>query len=365
MNSSSGQDAQRIPWGSLLWTLPLGYVFFDPWQQGAAPIEWLLTGLALSANLALYLLGLTCVADQRVTRLVCGAILSIAVTFVAYRPSGAIYFPLAAAFAPFTVRGGVPVSAALITAIVAAFGLEWWLLTPTAGALYPSIMAVEIVLIGAGTTIAARNTRENHRSQRMAERERIARDLHDVLGQTLSSIALKAELARRLLDVDPPRARAEIEEVERISRDALDEVRQAIDGYYAGDIRCELDRVGAMLAAAGVQVEQRCDALEVDPVHERVLALILREAVTNVVRHAKARICRLALIRDDAAYRLEISDDGCGGQHQEGIGMRSIRARIEALGGTATWTTQGSTRGSHSGTRLAVILPLASGPLRT
>jgi two-component system sensor histidine kinase DesK len=77
----------------------------------------------------------------------------------------------------------------------------------------------------------------------------------------------------------------------------------------------------------------------------------VREAVTNVLRHSRAKVCRLALFRAEGAYRLEISDDGCGGVHEQGVGMRSIRTRAEALGGTAVWT-------SAAGTRLAVSLPI-------
>jgi two-component system sensor histidine kinase DesK len=89
------------------------------------------------------------------------------------------------------------------------------------------------------------------------------------------------------------------------------------------------------------------------PATERVLALIAREAVTNILRHSQARACRLALFRAQDAYRLEISDDGCGGGHAEGVGMRSIRTRAEALGGTAVWI-------SGTGTQLSVSLPISA-----
>ena len=102
-----------------------------------------------------------------------------------------------------------------------------------------------------------------------------------------------------------------------------------------------------------IDVERRCEQLEMPPAKERVLALILREAVTNILRHSQAKTCRLALYRAESAYRLEISDDGRGGEHAEGIGMSSIRTRAEALGGTAVWS-------SAAGTHLAVQLPAAA-----
>jgi two-component system, NarL family, sensor histidine kinase DesK len=207
------------------------------------------------------------------------------------------------------------------------------------------------VLIGGGTTFVARRERAVERIHRITERERIARDLHDVLGHTLSSIALKSELARRLIDRDPKRALAEIADVERISHEALDEVRQAIHGYHAGDIHSEFERVKSMMQAAGVVVEQRCESVNISAEQERVLALVLREAATNIVRHAHAKHCRLALSEGNGAYRLEVSDDGSGMRNNEGIGMRSIRTRVEALGGTASWN-------SKLGTELVVTVPI-------
>lgn len=130
-------------------------------------------------------------------------------------------------------------------------------------------------------------------------------------------------------------------------------MRSAVSGYYAGDVYAELERAESLLEAADVNVERRCERLEMPLVKERVLALIVREAVTNILRHSQARACRLALFRADGAYRLEIYDDGLGGSHQEGLGMRSIRTRAEALGGTAVWT-------SDAGTRLCVSLPLSA-----
>jgi two-component system sensor histidine kinase DesK len=111
--------------------------------------------------------------------------------------------------------------------------------------------------------------------------------------------------------------------------------------------------VEALLKAADVKVQCRREQLEMSPAYERVLALIVREAVTNILRHSQARACRLAVFRADGAYRLDISDNGNGGRHEEGLGMRSIRTRAEALGGTAVWS-------SATGTHLSVSLPISA-----
>ena len=343
-----------MPWGFLVWTLPLLYVFWAPYQQRAGWFEWTATALTLAAVLALFLAALAYDEHRRIVAGVCVALLLVAIGFLAYRPSGGIYFPVAAAFVAPAVGGRVGLTLTILSAIAVLFGVEWSLLyLHTQGAFFPLLVAVWIFVSGAGAIFAVRQTRELQRRDKASERERIAKDLHDVVGHSLSSLALKAELARRVFHTDPQRALLEISDVERIARQGLEEMRGAIHGYHSGDIYAELDRVELLLKAADVNVERRCEQLEMPAAKERVLALILREAVTNILRHSQARRCRLALFRADGAYRLEIADDGRGGTHEEGIGMRSIRTRAEALGGTAVWS-------SALGTQLSVSLPVSA-----
>jgi two-component system sensor histidine kinase DesK len=344
---------KRVPWGFLVWTLPWAYVFWAPYQQRAGWLEWTTTTLTLLAALALFMAALTYAEYRKLVGGICVALLLIAIGSLAYRPSGGIYFPIVATFIPGVVGGSIGLSMTLVSVVAALFGVEWWLLylDGSQGAFFPLFVAVNIFISGIGLTYIVRQTRETQRRDKASERERIANDLHDVLGHSLSSLALKAELARRLFHSDPERALIEISDVERIARQGLEDMRGAIQGYHSGDIYVELNRVASLLKAADVKVERRCEDLEMPPATERVLALIVREAVTNVLRHSQARACRLALFRAEGAYRLEISDDGRGGKHHEGVGMRSIRARAEALGGTAIWS-------SAIGTQLSVSLPI-------
>ena len=346
---------KKVPWGFLAWTLPWGYVFWAPYQQHASWLEWLVTALTLSVALALFLAGLTYAENRRFATGICIALLLISIGFLAYRPSGGIYFGIAAAFVAPAVGGSIGLSMAIVSAMAAIFGVEWYLryLDGSQGAFFPLFVAVETFLSGIGVTFIFRQTRETRRRDKASERERIAKDLHDVLGHSLSSLALKAELARRVFHSDPGRALVEISDVERIARQGLEEMRGAIHGYHSGDIHEELERVESLLKAADVNVERRCEDLEMAPAQERVFALIIREAVTNILRHSQAKACRLALFGAEGAYRLEIADDGRGGPHQEGIGMRSIRTRAEALGGTAVWS-------SVMGTQLSVTLPASN-----
>jgi two-component system sensor histidine kinase DesK len=168
---------------------------------------------------------------------------------------------------------------------------------------------------------------------RVAERERISRDLHDLLGHTLSVIVLKAELASKLFSRDPERAQNEIHDVETISRDALVQVRAAVRGYRLVGIEGELRNARTALEAAGIRLEAAVEPPGLTPVQETVFALALREAVTNVVRHARAKVCRLTLRQSDRFCELEVADDGQGGAVVEGSGLLGMRERVEAIGG--------------------------------
>jgi two-component system sensor histidine kinase DesK len=185
----------------------------------------------------------------------------------------------------------------------------------------------------------------------VAERERIARDLHDVLGHTLSVIVLKSELATRLAPIDPARASVEIADVERIARESLSELREAVAGYRAVGLAAEVERARSVLETAGVRVECQLGEMRLPPRYEGVVTMAIREGVTNIVRHAGASSCRLSLAQTPRECRLELADDGRGGAGAEGFGLAGMRERVEGLGGTLV-------REIASGTRLILTLPL-------
>ncbi len=164
-------------------------------------------------------------------------------------------------------------------------------------------------------------------------------------------IILKSELAGKLIDQDPERARAEIADVEQTSRAALADVRSTIRGYRADSLEAELKQAKATLETAGVAVKSESREVHLTPAQESVVALVVREAVTNVVRHARARNCHLRLMPVNGNCRVEIQDDGRGGGPVEGNGLRGMRERIEALGGTLA-------RENSVGTRLSIEFPL-------
>jgi two-component system sensor histidine kinase DesK len=195
---------------------------------------------------------------------------------------------------------------------------------------------------------------EIERLAKTAERERIARDMHDVLGHSLSVIVLKSELARRLLASEPARAALEIAEIEAAARQALGEVRKTLTGYRSEGFASELTRAARILETAGVRLNKPVQAPYLTPRHEATLSLVLREAVTNIVRHAGASECSIEVSTAKDSTQLVIADDGRGDIRQEGNGLRGMRERVRELGGSLSLE-------SHRGTRLRIELPQFSG----
>ncbi len=344
-------------WSPLLWMLYLGFFFIDPVVSHAALRIWLLDALGATVFLCLYF-GLFAIENPRAIVHIGGMVL-LGLLYQPINGGACTFFIFAAAMLPFCVDSKTAAVVGLAT-VGAIGGIEGLLLHVNNWVLFYS--ALFPMIIGAGNTFFAERNRMNRKLRKaneeiehlakVAERERIARDLHDVLGHTLSVITLKSELAGKLIDRDPERAGKEIREVEEISRQALSEVRDAIRGYRAKGLAAELAQAKTTLETAGLTVQ--CDAaatMKIPAMQESVLSLAVREAVTNVVRHARARNCRMRLDQQNGSCRLEIYDDGLGGSSTDGNGLRGMRERVEMLGGTLERT-------NHSGTTLTITLPL-------
>ncbi|MGN6314105.1 MAG: sensor histidine kinase [Rhodanobacteraceae bacterium] len=191
-----------------------------------------------------------------------------------------------------------------------------------------------------------------------AERERIGRDLHDLLGHTLSLVAVKSELAKRLLERDPIAARREIAEVERVAREALSQVRSAVTGIRAACLTAELASARLLLESVGVAFEYRPPAQELPVEIETTLALALREAVTNIQRHAHATRAEVSVECEGDRAILRVRDDGRGGIGAHGNGLTGMRERIEALGGSLAIRSE---RGQGTALEIALLLSQTSG----
>jgi two-component system sensor histidine kinase DesK len=340
---------------NLIWLVYSGFFFIEPLQRNTRA-GWMAFAGAYACFLAIYLLLISVRSGAKRAVL----LMALAVLGAAYYPFNAgaggmlIYV---SAFAPFMTES-LPLAGALIagaTVITAVEGIVLHL-TPWSW----GVMAFMSASIGVGNLFGAVRVRANERLNlaqeqiehlaTLAERERIARDMHDVLGHTLSVVVLKSELAGKLIGSDAQRARREIAEVEQIARKALGEVREAIRGYHAEGMGAEIARARRTLDAAGVRLESQGESVRLAPALESVLSLVLREAVTNILRHAGATNCRLELAADSRGTRLSVHDNGRGTIEKEGQGLRGMRQRVEALGGRLEID-------SRQGTRLTAEIP--------
>lgn len=172
------------------------------------------------------------------------------------------------------------------------------------------------------------------------ERARIARDVHDLIGHSLSVIALKSELARRLVDVDSGRASAELQDIEGVARGSLRDIRETVAGYRLITLESELAGARVALSAAGIEMEVH-QAIDVqDPATEALLGWVVREGITNVIRHSDGAHCTIRIDTLDEDLVLEIVDDGRGSDRQRpgvpglsGSGLSGIRERLQAAAG--------------------------------
>jgi two-component system sensor histidine kinase DesK len=344
-------------WMPLMWLPFMIWFFSDPYWKHATLLYWTWNSLVGLFFIFLYLQAFS--RPGRIKVICVVLMILMAAIFLPLNGGACGFLIYAAAAAGFSPR---------FRWVVATLAVEVAILWFYAAQLHMELgqwvsLTLLIVLVGLGNHHWAlkhcaeqklrRANDEIEHLAKVAERERIARDMHDVLGHTLSLITLKSELARKLVDRNPEQAKQEMQDVETASRAALADVREAIRGYRSDGIFAELARARAALETAGVAVECETDTVPLSPAQESVLALALREAVTNVVRHAEARRCNVSLKHNLALCTLEIADDGCGAAGPEGNGLRGMRERLEALGGSLRLL-------SSNGTRLIIDLPLAS-----
>jgi two-component system, NarL family, sensor histidine kinase DesK len=242
---------------------------------------------------------------------------------------------------------------AIITVMLGALSGMAWIALPTAAL---GLWAIAFVRQLAAVA-ELRSAREE--LARMAvgeERLRFARDLHDLLGHSLSLITLKSELAGRLLPDEPEKAEAEVHDIEEVARQALGEVREAVAGYRSPTLDEELAGAAEMLGAAGIDFEIVNEAGLLPREMDGVLAWTVREGTTNVIRHSQARHCYIFLAREDGMVHAKITDDGRGEMDQgtSGSGLSGLAERV------ATFSDGVFKAGPlpEGGFRLRVELPL-------
>ena len=353
-----------------IWFAYTGFIFIEPivapsWHS------WLIALGAIVVYFCIFVIYTrACDTDSPVRFWMIGATFLLGLVLFPFNLGTITFFIYTAAFLPFNIASTRRV---LVLFVVEALIIvtETYILRTFFHAndsyWFNTIFAIFLlIVVGGGNIFFAQQRRADGKLRlaneeietlaALAERERIARDLHDVLGHTLSVIVLKAELAGRVMYRDPQRAAAEIADVERTARTALAEVREAIGGYRARGLAAEIEAARRTLDAAGVTLI--AESLPVvttalTAAEETVLALVLREAITNIVRHAKAKTCRLHFLSEQGKRRLLVEDDGQHPLLREGNGLRGMRERVEAIGGHISLDRD-------HGTRILIELPFIS-----
>ncbi len=348
-------------WGWLMgavWLVFLGFPVAAVLTSGQPAWAIATAMVAFAAFVAIYLHGLIRLPDDPDPRRVesrallhlVPMTLLVAVICAVAGPEGLGALPFVVALAMFTLRIGwaigVAVVAAALPVVLPAIGVT------DQGTQFFAIIIGGVAAVTGLVRALERRDATYRRMQReyelVAERERVARDVHDVLGHSLTVLAAKAELAERVLDADPERTRDELQQIQSLTRESIAEIRATVAGLRVARLGDELEAARAALSAAGIEADLPETSDEVDPRHRLVLAWVLREAVTNVVRHSGAERCGVRL----TGHGLTVTDDGGGiDGAAEGNGLRGIRERVAAAGGELSLDPA-----ADGGTRLEVRL---------
>ncbi|WP_407352888.1 sensor histidine kinase [Luteimonas sp. R10] len=364
--AGSARSAGRSPWTEAVHVLWSGWVFITPaFMPDGYDARWLWLTLA-SYPLFLLLYGRAMLAPARSAHRYALGMIALCLALLPWYPASFSYFVFGCVLLhPQRVHTLALYLALLLALNVVLIGWALWLGYPWQMLVWlPMVtlivgIVVHVERIGASKDRALKLSQEEvRRLAATAERERIGRDLHDLLGHTLSMVALKSDLAARLVARDPDAARAEIEQVGRGAREALAQVRRAVSGIRAAGIAAELASARLLLESDGVAFGYRLEGDDADaalpPSVETALALAVREAVTNIQRHARASRAEVRFAIEDGEAILQVVDDGRGGAIVPGNGLAGMRERLEAARGCLRIDAV-----EGGGTRLEARVPLA------
>ena len=245
-----------------------------------------------------------------------------------------------------TLRRGIP-TVVMATGLLVAASLLWnthpdshWQV------LGISLTEVPIIIARIAVELQERRTAAERELALVSQREALGRDVHDILGHSLTVLTLKAEVARRLIEHDPAAASRELDEVITLARRALTDVRSTVTRLRSPDLASQVEATRTALSAAQIDMEMLGSAQDIPERQRAVLAWALREATTNIVRHARATSVTVHL----APGMLRVSDDGIGlAGDKSGNGLEGLRSRIEQEGGSLTMTSPLTRRTGTSG----------------
>jgi len=349
----------RSPWGEALPLFGVMPVPLSVWMMGpelAHGVLWL--ALSMPVFLALYAASLWLPQRQGGWVAVLMIVLSLAIlpafpAGLAYFIFGAVLLRVFPAMSNLAYIGSAQPGHPALLGLGMGLGWEWqrFVWAPVLTLMIVAIVASahsndarELLLLRSQSALRAQAS--------AAERERIGRDLHDLLGHTLSLITLKLELSRKLAGSDPQRSRAEADEAEQVARQALSQVRAAVTGMRATDLHGEIASAGLLLESRGVAWQAHAPP-PLPPAVDTALSLVLREAATNIARHADATTARLQFVVAGDVVQMIISDDGRGVGKRRGNGLTGMRERVESLDGVLSIDG-----GKGIGTQLTISVPL-------
>ncbi|CAM5454092.1 Two-component sensor histidine kinase OS=Rhodanobacter lindaniclasticus OX=75310 GN=B1991_03675 PE=4 SV=1 [Rhodanobacter lindaniclasticus] len=331
----------KSPWVDAVHLLWSAWIFVVPvWNSDGWSARWV--AITLATYPAFLLLYYKCVTASRANiRAYSLALVLLGMPLLPWYPSGLTYFIYGC-----VMLGGRCTSLRAYLGWLAALNVALLLETSLLGYPWQAVFSIPLTSFIIGIIIHAEHSSEEKDAQlrlsheevrrlaATAERERIGRDLHDLLGHTLSLITLKLELSRKLFDRDHAAAKREMEEAEKVARHALAEVRSAVSGIRATDLAAELASARLLLESSGIPLDYAPPPVDLPEETERAFSLILREAATNIARHAAASCAKVDFVREPASVRMCISDNGRGGIDGDGNGLRGMRERVRSLGGT-------------------------------
>lgn len=334
-----GDETQWLRWGVLLYSI---FWFADPIQRRSI-VVWTVFLVFYGVFLTGYLRVLR--GSQTEQRMWLVVLFLLGYIYYPFNPNAGGEFVFAVVVSNFFLRQGDARVAfrsflAILAAQTAGLCLETWLFGLPWGIAESVIFFMVVLGLGnftfARQVLISRQLRqaneEIERLTQQAERERIARDLHDLLGHTLTVIAVKSDIANRLFYERPELAHREIADVETTARGALREVRAVVAGYRMDGISEEVSKMRDVLSSSGVQLFAEIGAIALPDEDKNILCFVMREAVTNVLRHATATECHIRLTGGDTVA-LTIEDNGCGKRGSDGNGIRGMRERLAHANG--------------------------------
>lgn len=336
--------------------LPL---FFIPWFfefPSPAQIIGVIAGLIIF--LGLYFAAIEAVGTRLVVLSVATLLLSFLLAFTASN------WTVIAIYAAAMIANLRPARNAAVWVIAFAVATSALAVMLQQSAFYWVLGVFLMVMVGVGNISRAALEEKNselsasrdevRKLAAAAERERIGRDLHDLLGRTLTLIAIKADLAARIADRDVDRAKEEMRDIAAASREGLADVRAAVSGMTGASLSREIAASQTALASAGIASKVEGEAERIDPGSSAVLAMALREAVTNVIRHSGGSSCKIEFRQHADSLEMIVSDDGDGVAVRESGGIAGVRSRLAAVGGDF------HIYGTDRGTRLTARLPVGA-----